>query len=754
MKFFLRCIYASALFLCIQMLPSDGFVAGVHAAEIEEVLVTARRREESLQETPLSILAFSAAALDKQNATNIADLNHKLPNVFAGAGGGFGTGNANFSIRGIGADRNAINQESATALYIDDAYLSRSDGALLHVLDVERIEVLRGPQGTLFGRNATAGAIRYITKKPTDENEASVRLTAGTDSRLDGRLIANWAFAENAALRFTVASLNQDGFQKNAIGQDLGDTDTDLVRAHLRWNPGDTVEVLASVDHTSSRGNGGANSLLGVNPAALIIGLAAGPAGGFLDPTQDIVGSTTRSSSITRAFRDSDNTGASLTVDWKMTDTVSLKSVTTYREFDIHAQFDFDSAAAILLENINTNRDAEMYSQEFQVAGSTEQTDWLVGAFFYDEEANDRRNQATLGVQGSPGGTIRINNPHEIQSTALFGQGTFRVSDRFAITAGLRWTEDEKEVIASELLANGEPVMFLPTDVNGNSGPLVIRGSDDWSALSGRVSFEFAPRDDIFLFASYARGFRAGALNDRPRANFDIATQADPSVNYGISAVSPEEMDVFELGFRSDLLDNRMRLNITAFYQDLKDFQIARQIDVGGTGTITLLENAAGSEAYGLEAEFQYVPTDNFSIDANIGLLRTEISEVDPGVALRVGDDLGNAPELTYNLGFDYSIDLERGARLGFRVDYAWVDDFYSNPGTDLQFPLDSYGLLDANILYTPASDRWDLAIYGKNLTDEQYFTQALNFQTIVLGYAQGTPGRDREAGVKINFHF
>lgn len=723
------------------------------ARVLEEIVVSVRKREENLQETPLSIVAFGQDALEKYNATNLENLNGKLPNVFIGAGVGFGSNNANFTIRGLGADRNAINQEAASALYIDDAYISRSDGALLNVLDVERVEVLRGPQGTLFGRNATGGAIRYVTKKPTDVFEGSLEGASGSDDRVDVKAVVNVPITDSSALRLTAATLNQDGFMKNALGQDLGDINTDIIRGYFRWEASDTVEILASADYTASDTNGGANSLIANNPDALFAQLAAGSEGEFRDIANDVVNSTTRNSTLTRGFHDSQNYGGSLTLNWDINDSLSFKSVTTYREFDIKSQFDFDAASAVLLENQDVTRDAEMYSQELQLSGAAfdQRLDWVAGAFYYNEKANDRRLLAILGSEQAPGtrSTYRVNEPHEIESVAFFGQGTFSFTDRFSITAGLRWTRDEKELVASELFTDETPRTFLANDVNGNSGPLIIQGSDDWSAFNGRVSLEFQATEDIFLFGSFARGFRAGALNDRPLASLHEATRDDPSINYGITSVDPEEVDVFELGMRSDLFNGRLRLNATAFYQEVTDFQVARQL-VGG---VTIIETAAESEAYGLEVEMTWLATDNLTIDGNYGYLNTEITKVDPGVDLVEGDPLGSSPENKYTIGAEYFVDAFEGD-LNFRVDYSWTDDYFSNPGQGFRFDLDSYGLLTANIKYTTPGEKWAVTVFGNNLNGEEYYTQAFSFlERPPFGFAQATPGRGREVGIKLLYN-
>ena len=715
---------------------------------LEEVTVTARKRVESLQETPLSVVAFGPEALEAQNVADLEQLSIKLPNVHIGAGGGLGANNGNIIIRGLGADRNAVNQEQAVALYIDDAYYGRSDGSLLHLLDVERIEVLRGPQGTLFGRNATAGAVRYITQKPDDEFAGKVQATIGSDERIDVKGSVNLPISDTAAVRLSAATLNQDGYQKNALGQDLGDRGTDMVRAYLRWDASDQLEVLVSLDYSDTDTNGSPNSLLGINPNSPGIrqAIAAGT-----DPTDDPLYDTKKSGSTLEAYNDTQSFGAAITLNWDVTDNLSVKSASTYRELDVESQYDFDATEATLFENHEVVRDIEIWSQELQLNGVSfnSRLNWVAGFFYYHEESYDSRFQGAVFNPGIPvpGASIssgRYTLPHELESYAAYGQGTFDLTDRLSFTGGIRWTRDEKDITITETNFLGRSVQYRGDDPNGNSGDLVESNSHSWSAISGRASLELQVTDDIFLYAAYARGFRSGGINDRVRNNL-------PLNDYGLTPFDEETIDLYELGFRGDLMDQRMRLNMTVFYQDFKDLQFARSIQ--GTNR-TVVQSAAGAEAYGLESEIIWAIADNFQLDGSLGLMHTEITDVEEGVTLTKGDKLGTAPNFKYNIGAEYSQDLGNGM-VDTRLDYGWTGGFIGNPSTLNRINVESYGLLSATVKYTTASERWSIAAYGSNLTDKDYFNQALNFQAVApFGYAQGTPGRGREGGVKLELSF
>lgn len=712
------------------------------SATLEEIVVTARKREESLQTIPVSVLAFSPESLEKQNITDLEQLNVKLPNVLITPGGGLGSSNAGFSIRGIGANRNAIAQEAAVALYIDDAYYGRSDGALLNLMDIESIEVLRGPQGTLFGRNATAGAIRYITANPGDDFGGKLQATLGSDDRIDLSGIINLPLREDLALRISAATLNQDGFQTNTIGQDLGDRGTNMFRGKLRWNVNESLDVLATLDYSVTETNGSASTPLTQNPDLTVDQLLPNTSGSLIpNNTVGLDKVLSNDNYDQDAFLDSDSLGASLTINWDLNSDYAVKSATTYRNIDVVGAFDWDGTAAIINQQFWI-RDIEMISQEIQLTGVSmdDSLKWITGFYYYHEEASDFRLQQTAISMS----TTRVQDPHTIESFAVFGDATYNLTDNLAISAGLRWTRDEKSINVFELNSAGAPVQFLPGDPNGNTGDLVIERSGSWSALSGRVSLEWSATDDVFLYVSYSRGFRSGGINDR-------VLPGAPLLNYGLTEFDPEKMDSYELGIRSDWFDNRFRLNATVFYWEMSDFQQGKAIPDPVTGAlISTIQNAAAAEAIGIEIETQAIVTDYLTIDANVGFLDTQFTEVDPGVLnLFAGDDLG-PPKFKFNIGADLNIPLGN-ASADVRLDYSYSDDQVTNVVRTNKIITDSFALLDANIKFIPsASSPWTIAVYGRNITDKKYLSQALHAGPL----RSGVEGRGSEFGVKVDWNF
>ncbi|MBB6522143.1 TonB-dependent receptor [Pseudoteredinibacter isoporae] len=690
---------------------------------LEEVVVTARKRSESLQETPLSVVALGAENLEQQNISDLKGIEMKMPNVAAGGAGGLGGSNAAFFVRGIGTDRNAVNQETPIALYVDDAYYGRTDGALLSVLDVAQVEVSRGPQGTLFGRGATGGAIRYITQKPTDELEAKVQLNIGSENRRDVKAVVNLPVSEDVAFRFTGATLNQDGHVKGVLsGVDYGDKNSDLFRAYMRWQLSDNAELLWSADYTKGNSNGGASVLIARNNNAPFV---QGEAGAGFDIANIPLGDYSKSYQTGENFYKSDNRGSNLTINWGLSDSIEFKSSTSWRKIDVTGAYDTDGTPASLFEQ-NFDRNIDMLSQEFQFSGEGDGHSWLAGFFYYSEEASDQRDVYTTRNSRDRTST-RIVNPYEVESYAVFGQASFDLNDQWSLTSGLRYTYDDKSIVANEL--NPAGAKKITEDV---------RNSDTWSALTGRISLEYQMNDDVFLFTSLARGYRSGGFNDRIRADLG----ADNF--FGITAFDEETLDVAELGLRSELLDQRLRFNMTFFYGEYDDMQISSLLP--GT-TRNVIQNIGAAEISGLEGEFTFLINDVFSVDGAFGYLNADYTRIESDRAsVGLDSDFARAPEISYAIG----LEADWGETIA-RIDYGWKDDFRSVTPDANFIQQEAYGLLNANVRCRPEGSNWQLSIYGTNLTDEHYLVSGIAVLNPV-GIAQVEPGRFREFGVKIDW--
>lgn len=702
---------------------------------------------------------MGASDLEQQNIDNLGDLSIKLPNVALGSSGGLGGNNGSFYIRGLGTGRNSLNQESAVALYIDDAYFGRSDAALLQILDVERIEVLRGPQGTLFGRNATSGAIRYITIKPTlGETSGKASLTGGEYDRFDVKGSLNIPAGDNAALRLTAATLNREGFVQNEVtGEDLSDIGYNALRGQLLFVPTDAFEILAAVDYSENDTNGPGSIALsydnsapfqaaapGIAENAYVNTIIPGTEGTEDVPTNDFFATY----GAGPQYNKTDSLGLSLTLDWALNDAMSLKSATTWRDLSADVGIDVDGSPAALLER-TVLREITTMTQEFQLSGEGNSIDWISGVFFLNEEGDSSQEEfrgthfapvAPHGIAGS-----QFISPHETTSFAVFGQTTYHLTDRLSVTGGLRWTRDEKNMAARLTTPDeSETATITPGDPSFPPYQADTSFEDDWSAVSGRASIEWQLRDDFFTYASYSRGFRSGGINDE----FDEAGGVD---NFGITSFDEETIDSFEIGIRSDLLDDRLRLNLTAFHSIANDLQFAKLVDPTGASSASIIDNAAKAIIQGIEGDFGVIVNEYLSFDGRFGFLDFKYDELDPGVtAITLTSDGARAPDFSYSIGSNITAPLGNG-ELDLRLDYGWKDDHRLLEGDAVSIRQQSYGLFDASLTFRSETN-WSVSAFVTNLGDEECATGGLDI--LGLGFVQVEPGRPQEWGVRFSYEF
>lgn len=722
------------------------------ARALEEVVVTARKRAESLQEIPISVIAFDANKLESLHIDDLMDLGTKLPNVNLSGAGGAGSSNASFYIRGLGSGaRNSPNTEGSVGVYIDDAYYGKTDGAVFDVVDVESIEVLRGPQGTLFGRNSTAGAIRYVSKKPSFEGiEGKVSATFGDFDRRDLKAAINIPMSDTVAARVSATSLNRDGFVRNMIdGSSLGSIDTTAVRASLTFRPSDRLDINITADYSDNDSTGAPTVATAVRDGA---GIWRAPFAGTEDQINTQMYGFSHANTPTDNFFESygagdhfidrESTGANLTIMYDINDAVSLKSVTTVRNLDAQTGYDMDATVADLVDRL-TDRSIDVKTQEFQLSGTTDNVEWIAGVFYLEDEITSRERDFRMNHAGFPGiGSIQVVDPHYTESTAVFGQMTYSMSDDHAITAGLRYTKDKKR---QSVFSGGQNDAF-------DAAPLESRTSDSWDAVSGLISYEWNVNDDVFLFGTYSRGFRAGGLTDEGPTQVVNGTPEFVSATY-----DPEYIDNYEIGIRSDLLDKRLRVNLTAFYMEATDLQLTEVLSPGSSDTRT--SNAGEATIKGIEGEITAVLNEYATLGFDFGILDTRIDQAPPPIGtgllpVQVGDNLTNAPESSYSINVDFNIPLRSG-ELTANVNYGWKDDFTTFPG--VLSDVEAYGLLGFDITYRSETN-WSVSVFGTNITDEEYARVVMDIGGTdygdALGFRMVEPGRPQEFGISLKYEF
>ena len=775
-------------------LSAGGALAAEADSALDEIVVTAQFREERLQETPIAISAFTGENLAVKGLTNVTDLDAFVPNtVIQPLGAGWGSTLAAF-IRGVGLGDNILSFEPGVPIYVDDVYMGRPQGSIFDLLDLERVEVLRGPQGTLFGKNAIGGTVRLISKKPKGDNTGSAEITVGSSNRLDARgsfdvtLIPDRVFG-----RFSASSKRQDGYFKvldyecvNGAGtlgaggagfpgypgvklgsvvspgqsctvDTLGDEDVQSARGALRFLLTDALEFNLIADVTSQNQKGpsdkytiidGSNGL-NVGWSAVIASQVYGPGVGYdgrfltdSDFTNYSRYDDPHNQRVYPNVNELNHWGVSGTFEWALAGSMALKSVTAYREFANTFGRDSDGSP-LLVDATFDDSSHRQVTQELQLTGTSERLDWALGAFWYDAHDSNR------GYGSLYPNFIYQQDAFDRQDTtnwAIFGQGTFHLTDQFSFTGGVRYTDDQKDATIYRATYDGTvtiPDQFVPL-------------SDTHTDYTVSVDYQWS--DTFMTYAKFATGYKGGGFSPRP----SNALQTVP--------FEPEELETFELGAKSELLDRRMRLNGAFFISDYINQQtFAQQLDSSGQNWFREV-NAGEARIWGLEAELQAEPVDNFLIEASLGYVNYELTDNEGNELLFEGDDCGGdrcysprTPEFTGGLGMQYGFQV-MGGSLTPRLDITYQSKIYfttnngcltttSDVGCGVFGAQDDLTLLNGRITWRADEGDWEVALYGKNLTDETYYNGKLSLVGF-FGREQGNVAAPLELGVTVKRNF
>ncbi|MBW7835496.1 MAG: TonB-dependent receptor [Sphingomonadales bacterium] len=703
---------------------------------IEEIIVTARKREESLQTVPLAVTAIRAEDLEVRSVRNIADVLRLAPNVTFASGGAAGGSAAQVYIRGVGQGDFAITSDPGVGIYVDGVYLGRSTGSLLDVLDLERVEVLRGPQGTLFGRNTVGGAVSFTSQKPTGELGGYVQATVGRYNRIDGRASLDFPIiADRLAAKVSVASLNRDGYQRRSIDDlDLGDQDALVGRAVFLLNASENIDFTLTVDGTRRREESVPQSLVGIANTALL-GLYNATVGASLG-TPLTAAYITNDRYLTHATGPSvsnvDNWGVSGVIDVDLSP-VRIKSITSYRDLELLFARETDGSPLPYLEVINDDEQTQ-FSQELQLTTPlfNDRADLLVGLYYFRERASD--NSIAWIASGLsdfiPMDLSRLDsNNVKTNSYAAFSELNVNVIDKLRFTIGARYTHEKKSYDVVAVRANLGTTFV---------GPLSL--SDDWSSFTPKVSLDFQATDSVMLYASFSKGFRSGGFNSRANSDADV------------TSYDPEKLDNFEIGLKSDLLDRRLRFNATAFYSNYKDMQV-NVIRPVGLSFINTIDNAAKSRIKGVELEAVAEPAEGLVFNGAVGYADAEYRKLDPGVTFTIDSKLIETPKWTANVGMQYGFAVGNLGQLTLRGDYFYRSRVYHDVFNSELIAQPGYSLINARATLLTANDAVEIAVFGTNLTNKTYNLFGVNALTS-LGIASVQYARPREWGVEAKYRF
>lgn len=740
---------------------ADTALAGARTQSGNEIVVTARRREESLQETPISITAFSADQLTERGVTNLSGVGDYTPNLVfdQGSGNTGGSTSSQIYIRGIGQADFLFTTEPGVGLYVDGVYYPRSIGSVMDLIDLERVEILRGPQGTLFGKNSVGGAINVVTRRPSDEFGGRVSATYGSFDRIDVNGAVSLPIDENglfASLAFS--SQDRDGYVHRVNdGTRLGGINSQGVRGQLLWEASPNFDLLIIGDYTSKREDSIANTLVDVDQSGSLIGLFNGlvaPATGNFYDDRFIPADPFTSFGTGPNRSDLDVWGISATATLDL-GSVTFKSITAYREQD--ALFGSDSDHSPITYFEQTVRDEqEQFSQELQLSGEGLQgrLDWVVGAMYFHEKGFDQYSiifapglygalealpPGIIPGLGGAGNPIHpaldfnalVSSGINSDSYSAYGHFSFAITEQLSVSGGLRYTSDEKD-FASRLDRREAGVTTHDIEVG-----------DRWNAWTPRIGFEYEWSDDLMTYVSAARGFKSGGFNGRPTNAFVASTP-----------FAPEYVWTYEAGFHARTADRRFSLNGAAFHSDYTNLQLLSITSDAQGGIVALVENAGKARIRGFELELLAEPVQGLRFDAGLGYLDAEYRQLDPSVtSIALTDDLVKTPEWSFSAGLQYSTEIDGRWQITLRGDYSYRSTVQHVASNDPLLEQPGYDLVNLRAAFGPVDESWEVAVFGTNVTDELYITNGLS-QRDTLGTTDVSFGRPQEWGVSLSARF
>jgi iron complex outermembrane receptor protein len=714
-------------------------------AQLEEVTVTATRAETNLQQTPIAVTAISGQSLAERNATSLLDIANYVPSLSIGSRSGTSTENGSISIRGMGID--ATGSSPAVGIYVDDVYFASGPGNLLGLLDVDRVEVLRGPQGTLFGRNTIAGAIQYVSHAPDQELGGYVTATGGNDSRADFQGVLNIPMGDTFAVRVAASATYLGGYVHDLHADlDRGADRTQTARIRARWTPTDrlTVDLKAEVIHEMT--NGRAVLVSGVNPNSEFVGLAE-----LFGETRPLTNAYISPNNYTSIGFNSpdyfhfDYDEGQAIISYALSDTIKFKSISAYSWSRPRLAQDFDDTPLAILSALPAHDNIDVFTQEFQFTGDqlAHRLNWTAGAYYYD--STEQQNPGQGIVLGFAPVSYPYGNPEtDIDSRALYGQATYKLTDTLSAAAGLRYS---RETTTASLIGG------------------TLHDSATFSDTSSYFSLNFQLDPDVMLYAKASKGFRAGGIT--PSA----------ALPGGGLAFGPETAWTYEGGARTEFLDHRLRVNPTVFLTDWKDIQFNALIPTPTT-VVAATQNAGDARIKGFELESQFAATDRLTLNGSLSLLDGYYTRVAylprfiypdgflatfsgaPGTTvvlpnLTVGTPLMRAPKTKVDVGARYSLPVSTASRVVGSLDYSWTAEQYSAVTISDAVVMPSYGVLNARFQYNAPNDRWSVALFGTNLTNKFYLLGGVDF---AKGYTTGAteldPARPREYGAELLVHF
>ncbi|HSG62286.1 MAG TPA: TonB-dependent receptor [Pseudomonadales bacterium] len=709
---------------------------------LEEVIVTAQKRDENSQDVPISIHAFGAETMEKLGATQLFDLSKSAPSLSTG---GIPGSNSTSGLRGVVDQSRNIGIDARMGVYIDGVYQGRSSTANQPLVGLASVEILRGPQGTLFGKNTVSGAINLNTKKATEEFEGEVKVGVASEGELTtaGRLSGALSDTVFGALSYTKQS--RDGFYNNtALNTTRGDWEQEGARGQLRFVPSEKVEIIISADSGSSYSEMPVYTKIDIPKYTTLKG----------DESDEV-----------------NFWGASVTANISTDSDYTFTSITAYRENDYLLIGDEDFNASVKAFATTFDEKTDQLSQEFRVVSPQNETyDWVAGLYYFDSTISTERN-LYLGAPVLPAaqfnGFVAIPSSVDASSVAAYVHGNYRLTDKIEITAGIRFTDETKDFDFTQVNSPDDAAgaAFVLENVLGypaataaalsSQSPGALLGAfnltyqdeytdDNWSPTLG---INYKASDDVMYYAKYSRGYQSGGFN----GDFNPYL---PAIKF-----NSEYVDAYEIGIKSTSSDGKLRFNADIFTQKFSDYQLFQRVPVGNT-SVQIVSNAGEATSQGLEVETVWLPTEQLKLTLNATFLDAvydkfdnPVYTIDPTQPENYnGNKLNHASDTKLYAGIQYLMPINAG-EVSFNLDYSYQSDSYSNPTNDDTFELiPGYGLLNGRVTFDSSSERWQAAVWINNMTDKDYYIN--HSKSSLLNVDRVIWGMPRMYGLDIKYFF
>jgi iron complex outermembrane receptor protein len=717
---------------------------------LEAVTVTARKREETLQEVPVAVTAFTADALDKLQVEDLGDLDAQVPNLTVYAARG-SSSTITAYIRGVGQSDPLWGVDPGVGIYMDDVYVARPQGALLDVFDVDRVEVLRGPQGTLYGKNTIGGAIKYVSRPLTPDLQGFGSVTVGNYGQRDFKAGIGGGLGGNDALRarVAVADLHRDGFGQNLVtGADVSDKDITAFRIAVGAFVTDEFDMQLNIDHVDDTSGVRAAQMLAPNPFAPSI-FAPNP---LAPENAPLPGNRYDVRNGMPNINDTEMLGMSATANYRMSEDLSFKYIWAKRESDTETNIDFDTLQSKTAD-VKAFYSDEQVTNELQVnydAGGRARG--VMGIYSFDGEAGGQvlNNFFNLSF-GDTQGTVYT------QSTAVYADWTFDLTEKLKLDVGARYTDETKHAVVVNRCYSD--ATFTNIANCAGLGTPIAAGFDkriNFKNTSPKISMDYQINDEMMVYALATRGFKSGGYNIRAQATA-VPRSAEP--------FQDEQVDSYEIGSKMGFLDQTLFLNAAYFYNDYKDIQLSvfteYTLPNGTRAFFGDFTNAGSGTVQGLELEYQWLAGEHFTLSGNLAWLDAEFDEyMFKGFNIADQQEFTNAPEYSGAVNLEYRTPVGDMGELSARLTYSYQSDVTAttevtrDPVTNVRttpITQDGYGLLNAGVMWR-FDPNWSLSLQGTNLTDKEFLTTG--YVIPALGVRTGFYGNPRQYSLTLKYEF